>query len=158
MSKNYIDNPSLTASLGAWSDACRKAAKQKQPAPPMPEDVGQAALQIATGYSKRSNFAGYTYVEDMVSEALLSVVKYAHSFNLKKSNNGFAYLTTIIHNSMVRFIQAEQKQSYVKMASTVRANQEVSDTVLESMSLFENRMSKRAEQNKSNFRKKKMAA
>src|SRR4051812_31391927 len=118
---NYINNADLTKSLGAWADAHRAAVAAKQPVPPCPDDVAASALQIANKLIGKPNFKFYSFTEDMVGDAMLAVIKYAASFDRAKSQNGFAYLTTVVYNAFIRFITREQKQSYV-VAKIIQAD------------------------------------
>ena len=72
--------------------------------------------QIAINYSNRGNFAGYTWREDMVSEAILICFKYMHNFDPKKQKNPnpFSYFTTVIHNAFINYIKKQKKHSDIK--------------------------------------------
>ena len=71
-------------------------------------------MLIAQHMARRPNFIRYTYNDCLISDALLSFCQYVHNFDLTKTTNGFAYATTLMWNAMIRRIQTEQKQSYVK--------------------------------------------
>lgn len=47
----------------------------------------------------KGNFNGYTYVDDMICEAILQTISVALKFNEAKSTNAFAYLTAIAYNA-----------------------------------------------------------
>ena len=74
----------------------------------MPEDVATDVYTIADRISTKPNWAGYSYRQDMVQNAVLCVILYGHNFDLKKSTNGFAWVTQVIHNSFIRYNQLEQ--------------------------------------------------
>lgn len=74
----------------------------------MPEDVATDVYTIADRISKKPNWAGYSYRQDMVQNAVLCVILYGHNFDLTKSSNGFAWVTQVIHNSFIRYNQGEQ--------------------------------------------------
>lgn len=80
------------------------------------EELGRMVLQIATNYSKKGNFASYTWKEDMISEAVLTCLRYMHNFDPKKSDrpNPFAYFTTVIHNAFINYIRKQNKHSDIK--------------------------------------------
>jgi len=79
---NYVDNASLLKEVKVYKDTgCRS------------ENLGQMILLIATRYSEKGSFAGYTYKDDMVCEAVLTCIKYMHNFDVEKEGaNPFAYL------------------------------------------------------------------
>jgi len=89
--------------------------KFTQPQWPEVDDVlGQAIYDIANRLAKKSNFIGYTYREDFVSEAIITCLKYIGNFDHTKSNNPFAYITQICSNSFKNFIKKEKKHSEIK--------------------------------------------
>ena len=73
-------------------------------------------LEIATNYSNKGNFASYTWKEDMISEAVMTCLKYKHNFKPEKFEkpNPFAYFTTVIHNAFINYIRKQNKHSEIK--------------------------------------------
>lgn len=45
---------------------------------------------------------------------ILTTIKYVHNFNEEKSNNPFAYITTIITNSFIGYITKQKRHSQIK--------------------------------------------
>jgi DNA-directed RNA polymerase specialized sigma subunit len=80
----------------------------------MSEELGKMLLTISTHYSSKSNFSGYTWRQDMISESVLTCVKYLKNFNPEKSSNAFAYITQIIKNSFKLYITDQKKHSVIK--------------------------------------------
>lgn len=80
------------------------------------EELGLMILKMSQNYAKKGSFKGYTWKEDMISDAILIVFKYMHNFKIKegKQPNPFAYITTIIHNSFVNDIKKYKKHSKIK--------------------------------------------
>ncbi len=101
--KNYINNEDLLIEI----DDFHKAGK-------MSEKLGAMLLNIANQYSSKGSFAGYTWREDMIGEAMLTCAKYLKNFNREKSNNPFAYITQICRNSFVNYIKMQSKHSQIK--------------------------------------------
>ena len=106
--KQYINNVDFTNTLIDWIDAGAEA--------PVPEYVAACFMQITTRYGRKINFSGYTYLDDMKSEALEHCVKYANRFDKNKSNNAFAYFTQVCHNAFIQFINKEKKLANFKFA------------------------------------------
>ena len=71
------------------------------------EELGRMLLLIAKNLSNKANFINYTWKEDMVQEAVLTCCKYLKNFDLKKSNNPFAYITTICSHAFVNYINKQ---------------------------------------------------
>ena len=80
------------------------------------EELGRMIWYIAKNYSKKGSFSGYTWREDMISEAILTCLKYMHNFDPTKQKypNPFAYFTTIVHNAFVNYIRKQKKHSEIK--------------------------------------------
>lgn len=75
------------------------------------------ALMIYTlveKYSQKSNWRGYTWMEDMKSQAILQLIENSLKFDEFKSNNPFAYFTCIVTNSFRGSLNEEDKISNIK--------------------------------------------
>jgi DNA-directed RNA polymerase specialized sigma24 family protein len=114
----YVSNKKLTADLTEWVKARKQAIANNEPLPRLPESVGEAALMMSHRISLKFNFVHYTFRDEMVSDAVVAIVSYAHNFNPDRSQNAFAYFTQIINNAYIRRIQKEQKQTVVKASVT----------------------------------------
>lgn len=64
---------------------------------------------LCSRYSKRANFAGYTFNDDMQGFAMYMLVKTWASFNQDKSNNPFAFYTQCIKHSFMQYLNQEKK-------------------------------------------------
>jgi hypothetical protein len=80
----------------------------------MSEELGKMLLLISTNYSTKSNFSGYTWRQDMVSESIFTCIKYLKNFNPEKSTNAFAYVTQIMKNAFKLYITEQKKHSKIK--------------------------------------------
>lgn len=80
------------------------------------EELGGMLLLIAENVANKGNFHGYTWKQDMVSEALLTVIRYIHNFDpiRYEKPNPFAYLTTIISRAFLTYIAKQKKHSHIK--------------------------------------------
>jgi hypothetical protein len=78
------------------------------------ERLGKMLLTLATNFSTKGNFSGYTWRNDMISEAVLVCLKYVKNFDSKKSSNAFSYITSICHNSFKAYIKSQNKHSKIK--------------------------------------------
>jgi DNA-directed RNA polymerase specialized sigma24 family protein len=78
------------------------------------ETLGKMLLSIAKNFSSRGNFSGYTWRNDMVSEAVLTCLKYLKNFNPERSSNAFSYITQICNNSFKAYIKIQNKHSKIK--------------------------------------------
>ena len=78
------------------------------------EELGRMLLLIAKNLSNKGNFINYTWKEDMIQEAVLTCCKYLKNFDLEKSKNPFAYITTICNHAFVNYINRQKKHSEIK--------------------------------------------
>ena len=80
-------------------------------------------MKLCERYGTRSNWRGYTYNDEMRSQALLQLTQIGLQFDESKSENPFAYYTAAITNSFTRVLNLEKK------------NQSIRDDILESAGL-----------------------
>ena len=71
-------------------------------------------LKLVDRYSQRSNWRGYTYVDEMREQALLQLAMIGLQFNEAKSDNPFAYYTAAITNSFTRVLNIEKKNQNIR--------------------------------------------
>lgn len=76
---------------------------------------------IAERYSRKANFVGYSFREDMVSAAVMNLCNNALKFNPEKSSNPFSFYTTAIHNSFLQYMADEKKHRNIRDALLIDA-------------------------------------
>lgn len=109
MRKKYVDNDLFLKKIKEY-----KKEYKKDPTTPIPSELGEILYSIATNLAKAPQFNGYTFKEEMISDALLNCVEKFHNFSPRKSKNPFSYFTQIIYFAFLRRIKGEQKHSYIK--------------------------------------------
>jgi hypothetical protein len=77
-------------------------------------ELGKMYLKLVDRYSQRSNWRGYTYVDEMRGQALLQLAMIGLQFNEAKSDNPFAYYTAAITNSFTRVLNIEKKNQNIR--------------------------------------------
>jgi DNA-directed RNA polymerase specialized sigma subunit len=79
-------------------------------------ELAAMLLMLTRKYAQRSCFNGYTFREDMVSEALANLCQNALSFNPAKYDtpNPFSYYTSCINNSFLQFLSNEKKHRRIR--------------------------------------------
>lgn len=95
------------------------------------EKLAKMFILLTERYSRKSNFAGYSFREDMVSTALINLCANGLKFNPEKSSNPFAFYTTAIHNSFLQYMADEKKHRNIRDALIVDAGSNPSFTYLE---------------------------
>lgn len=82
------------------------------------ERFGFVILLMVKNILKKPQFSGYTYKDDFYSDAVYKILKYLGNFNHKLISertgvavNSFAYITQIIHNSVLHIIITKKKEN-----------------------------------------------
>lgn len=85
-------------------------------------------MMLCQRYSMRSNWRGYTYVDEMRSQALLQLSQIGLQFDESKSQNPFAYYTAAITNSFTRVLNLEKRNQNIRDDLLIEAGQSPSWT------------------------------
>jgi hypothetical protein len=111
---HYIDHVKLSEELGKYSRKYREAEAEGKTGDELPrinDYLGLCFIIIAERLATSHNFRNYSYKDEMLSAAIVSVVKYCKNYNNEAfPNSAFSYLTTIIYNSFVQVIKTENKK------------------------------------------------
>ena len=94
-------------------------------------ELAEMLLLMAQRYSRKSNFVGYSFRDDMISAALVNLCNNALKFNPEKSSNPFAFYTTAIHNSFLQYMADEKKHRNIRDALLVDAGSNPSFNFME---------------------------
>ena len=86
----------------------------------MTNTLAKMYMVMCERYGSKWNWRGYTYNDEMKSQALLQLSQVGLQFDESKSDNPFAYYTATITNSFTRVLNIEKK------------NQNIRDDMLES--------------------------
>ncbi len=78
------------------------------------EDLGRMYIKLSERYAQRSNWRGYTYVEEMKGQAILQLSQIGLQFDESKSENPFAYYTAAVTNSFTRILNIEKKMQNIR--------------------------------------------
>ena len=76
--------------------------------------LGTMVLKLVERYSHRSNWRGYTYVDEMRGQALVQLSQVGLQFNEAKSDNPFAYYTAAVNNSFTRVLNLEKRNQTIR--------------------------------------------
>lgn len=101
---NYINNENLLKEIKTYIETGEQT-----------EELGGMFLLLAKRYSDRGSFAGYSWKEDMICEAVITCLKYMHNFDVTVDKpNPFAYFSRVIHNSFLNYISKQKTHSKIK--------------------------------------------
>lgn len=71
-------------------------------------------MKLCERYATRSNWRGYTYNDEMRSQALLQLSYVGLKFDESKSQNPFAYYTAAVTNSFTRVLNIEKRNQNLR--------------------------------------------
>lgn len=76
--------------------------------------LAQMFMMLADRYSRRNNWRGYSYVDEMRSNALLQLSQVGLQFNEAKGDNPFAFYTTTVRNCFLRIANVEKRAQLIR--------------------------------------------
>jgi len=80
----------------------------------MTRTLADMFIKLCERYATRSNWRGYTYNDEMRSQALLQLSQIGLQFDESKSSNPFAYYTAAITNSFTRVLNIEKRNQNLR--------------------------------------------
>jgi hypothetical protein len=124
----YLDKVEMHKALKQYKDACAEAEQLNKEMPQIPNYIGECFLGIAKGYAMKYNFRSYSFVNDMVGDAVMTCIKYVRSYDPDRRNDSgtatspLAYFTQCCHYAFLGRIAQEAKQAKLKRAMILSAN------------------------------------
>lgn len=154
--KNYINNKELYLEIVKFHSNYKDNDNER-----ISDYIGKAIVLICNNLSKKPNFCGYSFKEEMVLDAICDCVYSVKGFNIEKNNNPFAYFTQTAWNAFLRRIEKESKQNALKHKnlinlqinievvdkcdSSILNNNQVSDEIVKN---YENKLTERKKRSK----------
>jgi hypothetical protein len=92
------------------------------------DTLARMLMMLTHRYSQRSNWRGYTYVDEMKGQALFQLSQICLQFNEFKSDNPFAYYTASISNAFKRVLLEEKEHQKIRDDLLVNSGQNPSFT------------------------------
>ena len=82
----------------------------------MTNNLAMMFMKLVDRYGHRGNWRGYTYIDEMKSQALLQLSQVGLQFDESRSEtpNPFAYYTQTITNSFMRILNIEKKNQNIR--------------------------------------------
>jgi hypothetical protein len=111
---HYINNKEFAAALTEHRKNWLASQEQGTPAPVVPDAIASQFLLLAKKLSTRFNFSGYSWKDDMISDAVISCLRSAHKFNSEVSPNAFGFFNILCWRAFVDVIKIEKEHSYIK--------------------------------------------
>lgn len=113
---NYINNNDLLGHLIKHKSDLNDSIVNDKPKPKVSNYIGQAILKINENLATKSNFGGYSWKDEMISDGVMDCIAAVDNFDATKMAvpNPLAYFTQIAWQAFVRRIQKEKLQNYIK--------------------------------------------
>lgn len=99
----YLNNKNLLEEV-------EKSKKQNE----MTKDFVIMLEMLTNRIAEKSNFASYTYLDEMKSVAKVNLVKQWSKFNPNRTTNAFAFYTQCIKTNFYQYLNYEKKQRNIK--------------------------------------------
>jgi hypothetical protein len=121
--RNYIDNDRFLQELIDYKERLKNNPKER-----IPEYIGKCILLIANKLATRANFSSYTYISEMVDDAIEDMIKAVNNFDptFSKTKSGkvnpFGYFGMIAWWAFVQRLAIEKNEQYVKFKNTQNLN------------------------------------
>lgn len=80
--------------------------------------LGEIMLKLVEKFATQHYYRGYTFKEDMISEAVVHNIAKLPNFDTDKFTNPFSYFTQCTYFSFLTYIAREKKELYTKYKST----------------------------------------
>ena len=107
--KNYVDNEAFYKEIIEWREKYEENNELR-----ISDSIAEKLMLICTRITYRPNFRNYTYREEMAEDALENSIRYFKTFNPEKSNNPFAYFSSVASMACIARINKEKRQVAIK--------------------------------------------
>jgi hypothetical protein len=107
------DNNPVCVGKSHWKGTLDKGVFSREHGKMTPK-LAHMFMKLCERYATRSNWRGYTYNDEMRSQALLQLSQIGLQFDEFKSQNPFAYYTAAITNSFTRVLNIEKRNQNLR--------------------------------------------
>lgn len=115
-SNNYLNNANLLEQIAESKKRWEKAKRgindpdlMPSAASCMTDELVKMIMMLVERYAQKANWRGYTYIDDMKSDALVSLLNGTLKFDPEKSQNPFGYMTQIVTHSFLTTLEKEKR-------------------------------------------------
>ena len=92
----YVDKEILHNEIVKYQAERKHAIENGLPEPVPSDYIGKAVIDIATGVSQMHNFRSYSWLDDMIGDAVIQSCKAIKKYNPSVSNNPYGFLTRTV--------------------------------------------------------------
>jgi hypothetical protein len=119
----YINKEQMRLALKEYKTQCELAEANGQEVPRVPEYLGDCFLKIARGLGMKYNFRQYSFLNDMIGDAVMTCLKRIRSYDpdrisdkTNKPTSAFSYFTRVCWYEFLAKIKEEDYEASVKWA------------------------------------------
>jgi hypothetical protein len=118
-STHYVNNAEFSNAVVEHVNRVSAAMAVPETPPPLTDYIATCFFKIGEGLSHKPNFAGYSFREDMVMDAVQNCIKVVKNYNVNAATrtgnpNAFGYFTQIAYYAFLRRIAKEEKFQDIK--------------------------------------------
>ena len=107
---HYINNQEFHKALTEYCEVRNAALAAGKESPQVSNYIGECFLKIARGLGQKHNFRHYSYLNDMISNAVITCLKNMNSFDVSRGTSAFSYFTQTIFFSFLGTIKMEKQE------------------------------------------------
>ena len=108
-----MNNKDFYLALVDYQGKVKICQEEDREIPQMSKYIGQCIMKIAENLGSKYNFVGFSYKDEMISDAIFKMFESVPKYNTEYSNP-FAYFSQISWNVFLQRIKEEKKQQYIK--------------------------------------------
>lgn len=120
--ENYINNKEFLYEIKIYKEKVYCAREEGKQDPVIPRRIAECFVQIAQRRATHPWFRQYSFVDEMIADAVEDCVRRIMNFDPAKSSNPFAYFSQVVYNAFLRRMKAEQREAKTKVAIERRNN------------------------------------
>lgn len=107
---HYLNNAEFKEALAEYNRQCDAAGETLR----VTEYIGKCIVNICNGLARRPNFAGYSWREEMVGDAIETCLLAVRKFDVERGTSALGYFSQIAWFSFLGRIARELKQNKIK--------------------------------------------
>lgn len=111
---HYVDNKKFNKEVTEYTNSVNESISNGTEVPDIPEYLAQCILKMVYSIASRSNFSGYSYIEDMIGDGIeYSLLCLKRGSFIPEKGSAFSYFTTIIWNCFLKRKILEEEEQMV---------------------------------------------
>ena len=100
----YISNKKLYNAMIEHNNKINECIRKNIDKPKISNYIGECIMLICNNLSKKPNFSGYTYRQEMILDGIIDCIAAVDNFDPDKTNNPFGVILLAYRKSNISFI------------------------------------------------------